>query len=158
MDFKRIENLLNKYFEAETSIAEENELRIFFSNNKDIPENLIFAKSIFKAFNEEKSIKFHKKIHLPKRNIKRYIYITGIAASLIISMFVIFPKMDTKRNKIIYAYYNGQAITDKAIAEKYTKQALFAVAQNFNNGTKNLNKLSQFNKSELLIKTKENEK
>lgn len=33
MELDRIENLLEKYFEGETTIAEENELKVYFSSS-----------------------------------------------------------------------------------------------------------------------------
>ena len=39
MDYNNIEKLLEKYFEGATNTEEENELKAFFSNTKDIPDN-----------------------------------------------------------------------------------------------------------------------
>ncbi len=39
MALDKIEQLLEKYFEAETSIAEENELRVYFSS-QDVAQHL----------------------------------------------------------------------------------------------------------------------
>lgn len=153
MDYKRIEDLLYKYFEANTSIAEENELKAFFNSNENIPENLLYAKKLFAVFTEEKQVILSKEIITQKTSKRKlFIYISGIAASIVIAVFIMF--INTPKNEIIYAYINGKAITNKVVAEQYTRQALLAVSKNLDNGTKNLNKLSEFNKLELLIKTK----
>ena len=151
MDYNRIEELLDKYFDGNTSVSEENELKLFFTSNNNIPDNLLYAKNIFGFFKEEKSVVFPKKIkEKPVKKI-RLSYISGIAASIFIAMFLIFSNVK-KEDKIIYAYVNGKAITDKKIAEEYTRQALLAVSQNLDKGTKNLNQLNQLNKVEMLIK------
>lgn len=155
MDYNKIENLLNRYLEGNTSLAEEKQLKDFFSENENVPENLQYGKLMFSAFKEEKTLEYKKQLPLPKaKNNKKFLYISGIAASLIFALFLTFSNIDTDNEKIIYAYYNGKPITDKTLAEKYTKETLLLISQNLNNGTKNLNKLSHFYKSQSKIKTK----
>ena len=156
MDYNKIKILIDKYFDGETSISEENELKDFFSSSKNIPSDLLYAKEIFSFFEIEAKQEFteeFKKTKSVKRNL--LLYVSGIAASLFIALFLIFSNIKNEENKIIYAYINGKPITDKKIAEKYTKQILFAVSQNLDKGTKNLNQLNQLNKIEMLIKKEE---
>lgn len=47
-----IDELLNRYFEGETSAAEEQQLRRFFASN-DVPEHLSAYKPMFAYFDEE---------------------------------------------------------------------------------------------------------
>lgn len=149
MDYNKIEQLLDKYFEGETSINEENILKEFFATENNIPEDLLYAKSMFSHFVREKEFVFNKNIKAPQKNL--YYYISGIAASIFLAMFLLFSH-SKQDDKIIYAYINGKAITDKNVAEQYTKQILLAVSQNLDKGTKNLNYLNKLNKVELLIK------
>ena len=151
MDYKKIEKLLDKYFEGNTSILEENELKDFFKNS-EIPEKFMYAKALFNFYVDENSIKSQQmssKTKHKRRNL--FLYISGIAASILIALFFVFS-VQTTENKVIYAYYNGKPIRDKVLAEKYTKQALLAVSQNLDKGTKHLNQLTQLNKIEMLIK------
>lgn len=46
MDYKNIELLLERYWQCETSIEEESELRDFFSN-EDVPAHLLRYKNLF---------------------------------------------------------------------------------------------------------------
>lgn len=46
MDYKNIELLLERYWQCETSLEEESELRDFFSN-EDVPAHLLRYKSLF---------------------------------------------------------------------------------------------------------------
>ena len=151
MDYKRIKDLLDKYFEGNTSIAEENELRAFFSGKADIPSDLEYAKAIFSFINEEKSKQQKKTISFEKSNTKLFYYISGIAASILIAVMLNFVNTEAE-NEIVYAYINGKPITDKNIAAEYSKQALLAVSQNLEQGTKNINYLSKFHKIETQIK------
>lgn len=46
MDFKNIEQLLERYWQCETSLEEETQLRAFF-NGSDVPEHLLRYKDLF---------------------------------------------------------------------------------------------------------------
>ena len=50
MDYKYIEQLLERYFEAETTLKEEQILKAFFEqNDEDMPESLRQYRSLFEA-------------------------------------------------------------------------------------------------------------
>ena len=55
MDYKYIEQLLERYWEAETSLQEETILRTFFSQ-PDIPENLRKYQSLFVCEQQKKDV------------------------------------------------------------------------------------------------------
>lgn len=52
MDYKYIKNLIDRYFECETTPSEERMLRAFFSGN-DVPEDLVKFKPLFDTFSSE---------------------------------------------------------------------------------------------------------
>ena len=56
MDYKYIEQLLEKYWNCETSVEEEQILRSFF-RQKELPEHLLRYKSLFAYQEAEKDIK-----------------------------------------------------------------------------------------------------
>ncbi|MFK5857586.1 MAG: hypothetical protein QM503_15765 [Bacteroidota bacterium] len=152
MDYNRIELLLHKYLDGNSTVTEEKELNIFFAENDNIPEKLLFAKDLFSYFNDEKSYKYTK-IFEPKMHLSnnKYFYFTGIAASLLVGLFLLFSNNNTE-NKVIYAYVDGKAITDIAIAEKYTKQILYSATKNIDKGTESLYYAGQFTNPISLIK------
>lgn len=139
MDYNRIEILLQKYLDGTSTTSEEKELNIFFAENEHIPEKLLFAKDIFCHFNETKSHTYTKKFESKEKGNKNKFYIlSGIAASLILGLLLFSPTMNSD-NKVIYAYIDGQAITDISIAKEYTKHILNSASKNLDNGTKSLN-------------------
>lgn len=139
MDYNKIELLLHKYLEGNSTVAEETELSIFFAENDHIPEKLLFAKDIFCHFNEVKSQTYSKKFETKtKVNKNKFYILAGIAASLLLGLLLFSPNMNSD-NKVIYAYIDGQAITDISIAEEYTKNILHSASKNLDNGTKSLN-------------------
>lgn len=153
MDYNRIKILLEKYFDAETTVSEEKELKTFFTHEKEIPQEFEFAQSMFAYIKKEQAVSYSKAIKYEKSNKRIFYYISSVAASILIilSTYFLFQKSD---NQVIYAYVNGKAITDKNVAAKYSIDALLKVSQNLDNGTKNLNYLNQLNKVEKLIKSK----
>lgn len=56
MDYRYINQLLERYWECETSLEEENILRAFFSQ-KDIPAGLLKYRDLFAYAQEEMSVK-----------------------------------------------------------------------------------------------------
>jgi hypothetical protein len=152
MDYNRIEVLLHKYLDGNSTLAEEKELNIFFAEDNNIPERLLFAKNLFGYFNDEKSYKYTKKFE-PRMHVNKnkFYYLTGIAASLLVGLFLLFSNNNAE-NKVIYAYVDGKAITDISIAEKYTKHILLSASKNLDNGTKSLNYAGRFTNPITLIK------
>ncbi|MFA6571272.1 MAG: hypothetical protein WCT77_08550 [Bacteroidota bacterium] len=104
----KIELLIEKYLEGETSPEEECELRDFFSR-KNIPKELVHFKTMFSFFTEEKLIEispeFNPKINLlvEKKILKtdfsnngRFLKYTGIAASILIVLGISFYLLNTQ--------------------------------------------------------------
>jgi len=57
MDYKYIEQLLERYFEAETTLKEEQILKAFFEQNEEeLPENLRRYHSLFAALGQEETL------------------------------------------------------------------------------------------------------
>lgn len=54
MDYKKIQSLLDKYMEGESSIAEEKQLKQYFQNAKDIHPDFAYAQGMFGHFVESK--------------------------------------------------------------------------------------------------------
>ncbi|MCD6090571.1 MAG: hypothetical protein J7J72_03660 [Bacteroidales bacterium] len=152
MDYREIKTLLEKYLEGESSIQEEDELKRFFNENENIPEELLFAKKLFRFFGDEKTIEYTKEFEhkKPRRKINLYT-LSGIAATLLLALFFVFSNYKTKE-KIIYAYINGEAITDINIAKEQTKQILYATSQKISTGIESLNRVGDLMNPELLIK------
>ncbi len=81
MELVNIEKLLEKYLNAETSIAEENELKYYFSGNNVAP-HLQEYQTLFGYFSASKQEQFTKTIQLnsQKRNWKWL----SVAASVVL--------------------------------------------------------------------------
>jgi hypothetical protein len=157
MDYNIILTLLNKYFEGNTSLAEEQMLHKYFLQTENIASELLYAKEMFLHFSNEKNIQYIKPITIKVSNThnKQLIRIISLAASIAILIGVLFFVNRKPTEETVYAYINGAPITNMDSALIQTKKALFLISNNFNQGTRELNQISKFNEIEQqLIKTK----
>lgn len=84
MEFNKIEDILEKYFQGETSIAEEKELKDYFSS-PNVAQHLEQYKPMFGYFSQVKEQKSTQEIPLPKsRDKKRNVAWLSIAASVVV--------------------------------------------------------------------------
>ena len=61
MDSKQIEQLLEKYWNTETSLEEEQQLRDFF-RGENIPETLKETAELFRYFDQQKKVQLNLKL------------------------------------------------------------------------------------------------
>lgn len=128
MESIKIENLLDKYFEAKTTIEEEKELHNYFTQ-EDIPSHLQDYKAMFSFFAKNKLETSNKPVQIkniqsPKNYKKRFNWLQ-ISAAIILLIATIYFIKPTK------------------ISEKEQKQAQTALIESqkaFQLISKNLNK------------------
>jgi hypothetical protein len=129
----KIDALLNKYFEGETSCEEEQWIRNYFSNEK-VPEHLLCYKPMFTYFDNEITTEQAKKTEQANKRViprrKTLIYtLSGIAACVVmaigISTFLQQSDDSCKRN---YVVINGKCYTDEATIKAYANASLQEVA------------------------------
>lgn len=128
MELANIEKLLEKYENGETTIAEENKLRNYFSSDIVAP-HLIEYQVLFNYFSTSKSERFTKPIRLnsEQRNWK---WLT-VAASLV----------------LLISVYTGYQKRQQNQAEKVfneTKMALNMLSGNLHKGTVAIGELQEF--------------
>ena len=124
---ENINNLLDKYFRAETSIAEEQQLKNYFSSTGVLPEHMQY-KALFDTFSVES---FQK---MPVRNVKAKkkvskpvlwwgsLSASGIAASLILGFW--FLSVDASAD---YAFVHGQKVDNQEVVQDLANEKLLHV-------------------------------
>lgn len=156
MELHKYKNILEKYYEGLTSIEEELRLQSFLEKYTGDDAELIEAKMILGALNSEAGetvdIDFNSIVKTKPTAAKRiFAIVSSVAAGLIIALSLTFL-LNTNKSPIVYAYVNGQAITNKQEAIKYSQQALLSLQSNLNKGTDKLDYVNKLNKpAELLI-------
>lgn len=153
MSSQKIEKILQKYFEGESSLSEEKELREFFQRD-DVPSHLQSLKSQFQCFHEATSFNelgsdFDKKvldsikddgkiIKFSFRKRSSVYIITSIAASILILVTVFF-QLNTFSRKI------DDTFNDPKVAYNEAKKIMVFVSEKFNKGTDQLAPISKVN-------------
>jgi len=134
---ERANELLDKYFRGETTLAEESELKQYFKVSSVVPEHEKY-RALFTAFDEElmqqaSKLSINKLPNLKRTNrmwIQAFIY-TGIAASLMLVLWVQYPKQPDN-----YSVVSGNKIQDTEFAEKYAEKKLNQVNDVLNRSMK----------------------
>lgn len=132
-----IDELLEKYFEGETSAAEEAQLRTFFASEDDVPERLAAYKPLFAYFDEEIAKQSATKNKQPAARRKRLLsrramlYITsGIAACILLVLGIgrLLNPLDPRFCSDNYVVINGRCYTDIHKVRAFAAEALQEVA------------------------------
>lgn len=128
MELDRIEKLLEKYLEASTSVAEEKELRTYFSQ-ESVPTHLEQYAPMFQYFSLAKEERFTKQVPLKTR--RDYFKWASVAAVAVLMFGIYFGNEYQKQKEAEYAYNE-------------TKKALSLLADNFSRGTEKVAYLNEF--------------
>ena len=133
MEFNKMEALLEKYFEGETSIAEENELKNYFSS-PDVAPDLEQYKPLFGYFADAKKENFEKNVPLiPKKQNVAWLSIAASIAVLIgIGSYAYFNIDKEKENKELGTY------EDPKEALEATQKALAMLSNHVNTGVEGI--------------------
>jgi hypothetical protein len=117
MNKKHIQDLLDKYFEGETSLKEEKELRNFFRKTALLPEEWQSYKQLFAFFESEGLKMMPVKDNVQRKKNIFWLVVTGIsiAASVFILLTIFLPPTKTQLEPL--------AIATKHLDTFYTKKA-----------------------------------
>lgn len=144
MESDKIEKLVEKYFEATTTVAEEETIRVYFSQ-EGVATHLEQYKPMFQYFSDAKEEKFTKKLPLgtiAKVTKKRFPYKwLSVAAAGLIMFGIYFGNRYQEQQEAKYAYQE-------------TKKALDLLAENFSRGTEKVAYLNQFEETKQKIYNK----
>lgn len=143
MESKQIEILLEKYFEGQTSLTEEQQLKNYFSTDKVDP-HLKKYQSIFETFKKEKEILFTKKVELPKKTTNRFNWIS-IAASVVLFFGMLFYFNQAKSDENLGTYSNPEE------AFVATQKALKMISEEVNKGKQGITYLNEYEQTKKTI-------
>lgn len=149
MELDRIELLLEKYFDGETSIAEENELKAYFGSG-DVAQHLEQYKPMFGYFVQAKT---QTSAHvIPLQTKKRSVAWLSIAASVVVLLGV-----------GTFSYFHGSTsqndlgtYDDPEVAFRETQKALSLLSNNVNVGIESVQYIQEYeNAKNKVFKTEE---
>jgi hypothetical protein len=138
---KRMNNLIEKYLEGMTSLAEEKELKAYFSSEEIAPELLEYA-PLFGFFASERTKVYQPKTEPGPQN-NRFTWF-GIAAGIAIIIGIFLFKPATQNDL--------GTIKDPELALQKTKEVLNFISKEMNQGKEGLVYLTEIeNTKEVLI-------
>jgi hypothetical protein len=144
MELDRIEKLLHKYFDATTTVAEEEQLRDYFLQN-DVASHLDLYTPMFNYMSEAKKERFTKQV--PLRTRKNYLKWASVAAVAVFMVGIYFLRPEPSPVTLADEY------TQEEIES--AQEAFALLAMNFNKGTEQLYYLEEFEKTTNKFLTKE---
>jgi hypothetical protein len=149
MELAKIEQLLEKYFEGETTIAEEIQLKQYFSTEQ-VAAHLEHYKTLFGYFASEKEEQFSPTLSLKTK--KRFtVARIGIAASLIflVSVITFINYKPINQPQVANTELGTFETPEEAFEE--TQKALALLSEKVNVGMESVNYINEYENSKNLI-------
>lgn len=154
MDSKRIEELLNKYWNCESSLEEEQQLREYF-RGREIPEQLKETASLFRYFdiNKKKTltdVSFDRDVLVrirPKGKMSSMVFnamriAAGISVLVVAFWFVKNEVRKSTPQEVVDTY------NDPKLAFEETKKALMMISKSFGTAEEQARKINMFNEAQ----------
>ncbi len=154
MDWKTIEKLIDQYYEADTSLEEENTIRTWLKR-ADCPEHLLPEQFYFQALAKESEQEMNPQIYSlttqqtknKTKSIRQALQIlTPVAAASILFLIIqVWKPFNTTciANQEVLAVVNNQRICNEKIAEEEAREALEFLAQKLNKTTEKVNSINK---------------
>jgi hypothetical protein len=145
MEFNKIEDILEKYFQGETSIAEENQLKEYFSS-PNVAQHLEQYKPMFGYFSQVKEQKSTQEI--PLKTTKRNVAWLSIAASVVVLLSIgSYYYVSEKNAAPVVAQSELGTYDDPEEALAATQKALALLSSNVNVGIESVQYIKEYEQS-----------
>ncbi|HKM11721.1 MAG TPA: hypothetical protein PL115_00625 [Bacteroidales bacterium] len=133
ISLQEAEKLIEKYYEGETTVAEEHLLRKYLSG-KNVPAQFEAEKAIFGYFAGEKE---KQNVRITPNTLKWVVSIASAAAAVVLFLGIF---LNTQYSTTSYAYVDGKKVTDKNEIRALAQITLENIAgtDEVENGLKNI--------------------
>ena len=139
MELGKIEKLLDKYFEATTTVDEEKALREYFTG-RDVAPHLSQYSPLFSYLSQAKEERFTRQVPLRSRSF--YYRWMSIAAVAVLAFGIYFGND---------SYQNYQEQKEAEYAYNETRKALSLLASNLDRGKEKVAYLNEFEQAKQKI-------
>lgn len=148
MELNKIENILEKYFQGETTIAEENQLKEYFSSS-NVAQHLEQYKPMFGYFSQVKQQKSTQETPLPKsQNKKQNVAWLSIAAAAVVLLSIgTYFYVSEKNTAPVVAQTELGTYDDPEEALEATQKALALLSSNVNVGIESVQYIKEYEQS-----------
>ena len=171
MDLTKIEALLERYWEGETTVGEERELKAFFAQ-EEIPEHLRVYAPLFQYLDGQQAkttpdiearpyLKVNhtgtkKKGEKPVRMVSWLTQVAKIAAvGVVLAVATYLVREEYLNSKQQVQPVVADTFEDPQKAFEETKKALMLISKNFGKGRKQMQKLGVLHEAQRKVKGKE---
>jgi N-acetylneuraminic acid mutarotase len=135
MESTKVEQLLEAYFDANTTLEEEKALKDYFKSG-DVEDHLKVYQSLFIGLGNAKNEVLQKELQLPQKKTISSNWWYGIAATVAV-MFVVAGTMFSDSGL-------SQEEKEALAAFDKSKEAMIMLSESFNKGTEELAVLDHF--------------
>ncbi|NBC07768.1 MAG: hypothetical protein GVY26_11305 [Bacteroidetes bacterium] len=154
MDDQMIRQLLDRYFEGQTSLSEEQQLRRAFQQ-EDLPEDLHPFRPLFRYFEQERDAQLRPSFEqqlmqqiedepdsartAALRSLPIQRWAVGIAAAVVLALGLFWlyqPAAFQQQEEVAAIDWSKYEVEDPKEAFKITQSALLQASQELNQGTK----------------------
>lgn len=144
MELNKIENILEKYFQGETNIAEENELKEYFSS-PNVAQHLKQYQPIFGYFSQ---VKEQKTTHeIPLQTKKRNVAWLSIAASVVVLLGIGTYLYTSENTTSVVSQSELGTYDDPEEALAATQKALALLSKKVNVGIESVQYIKEYEQS-----------
>lgn len=162
MDSERINGLLQKYWNCETTLEEERQLQTYFQGN--VPESLKETASLFRYFHQQRhkgitDISFdrqvmHKMQGRPRARMTSLVYNSmRIAAGIIVLVMAVWlVRLEIRKSAPLEI---TDTYDDPKIAFEETKKALIMISRSFSTAEEQARKINLFNEAQENVQQEE---
>jgi len=159
MDSNRIEELLQKYWNGETSLEDEQQLHVYFQSD-DIPEHLKETALLFRYFETQKNtslqdVMFDSGITntLTAGKTRKLVYNSlRIAAGLAVLIAAIWFVRKEPPHPITKSAVAVDTYNDPKLAFEETKKALMMISNSFAKAEEQAKRINLFNEAQQEVK------
>jgi len=146
MELNKIEEILEKYFQGETSIAEENQLKEYFSS-PNVAQHLEQYKPMFGYFSQAKEQK--STYEIPLQSKKRNVAWLSIAASVVVLLGIgtYFFISEQKATTAVASQTELGTYDNPEEALKATQKALALLSTHVNVGIESVQYINEYEQS-----------
>ena len=138
MELEKIEALIEKYFEGQTSIEQENQLKDYFQSS-DLPPHLIQYKELFTYFDSAGSEKSDKPLYFQVMKSKNSTFKwISIAAIFLVLLAISFPYLINEKNAV------AENVDSPEMAFQQTQKALALLSRKVNTGMKSVDYIGEY--------------
>jgi len=139
MELHNINELLDKYFDGKTTLAEEKQLKAYFSSDDVAPELAQF-KPLFGYYTIEQKSETQKIFKLNKKSNKQWLWAAATVVIMIGIGLTVLQKNPNQPEQL-------GTFDNPEIAYQEAQKAFQLIAENLNKGKQNIKYLEEFENS-----------